>query len=46
MPIMNRIRDFLASPQGRRATDRGRQMAADPRNRQRARDLFARFRRR
>jgi hypothetical protein len=46
MPIMNRIRDFLASPQGRRLTDAGRRAAADPRNRERARGLFSRLRRR
>jgi hypothetical protein len=44
MPIMNRIRAFLSSPQGRRATDHGRRMAADPRNRERARSFLARLR--
>jgi hypothetical protein len=46
MPIMDRIRSFLASPRGRQITDQGRRMAADPRNQQRARGLLARFRRR
>jgi hypothetical protein len=46
MPIIDRIRTFLASPQGRRLTDQGRRMAADPRNQQRARGLLARLRRR
>jgi hypothetical protein len=46
MPLLQRIRTFLASPQGRRVTDQGRRMAADPRNRQRATSLLARFRRR
>ncbi|WP_198961417.1 hypothetical protein [Pseudonocardia sp. MH-G8] len=46
MPLLQRIRAFLASPQGRRMTDQGRRMAADPRNRERARGLFARLRRR
>jgi hypothetical protein len=46
MPLLQRIRTFLASPQGRRMTDQGRRMAADPRNRERARGLFARLRRR
>ena len=41
---MQRIRAFLTSPQGRRLTDQGRRMAADPRNRQRARGLLARLR--
>ena len=43
---MHRIRTFLSSPQGRRLTDQGRRMAADPRNRSRARGLLARLRRR
>jgi hypothetical protein len=46
MPILNRIRSFLASPQGRRMTQQGRRMAADPRNRQRARSFLTRLRRR
>jgi hypothetical protein len=46
MPLLQRIRAFLASPQGRRMTDQGRRMAADPRNRERARGLLARLRRR
>lgn len=37
MSLITRIRNFFASPQGRR-------MATDPRNRQRARSLLARFR--
>jgi hypothetical protein len=46
MPIMDRIRGFLSSPQGRRVTEQGRRMAADPRNRDRARGMLARLRRR
>jgi hypothetical protein len=46
MPLMDRVRRFLASPQGRKLTDQGRRAAADPRNRARARDLFSRLRRR
>jgi hypothetical protein len=46
MPLIHRIRAFLASPQGRRLTDQGRRMAADPRNRQRARSFLARLRKR
>ncbi|GAA5138902.1 hypothetical protein GCM10023320_74060 [Pseudonocardia adelaidensis] len=46
MPLMDRIRAFLASPQGRRLTDQGRRMASDPRNRERARSFLARLRRR
>jgi hypothetical protein len=44
MALLNRIRAFLVSPQGRRLTDQGRRMAADPRNRQRARGFLSRFR--
>jgi hypothetical protein len=46
MSLMQRIRTFLTSPEGRRLTDQGRRMAADPRNRDRARGLLARLRRR
>lgn len=44
MPLLNRIKSFLASPQGRRLTDRGQRMARDPRNHDRARGLLARLR--
>jgi hypothetical protein len=44
MVLLQRIRAFLAGPQGRRLTEQGRRMAADPRNRQRARGLLARLR--
>ncbi len=46
MPLFDRIRAFLAGPQGRRLTEQGRRYAADPRNQQRARGLLARLRRR
>jgi hypothetical protein len=46
VPLLARIRAFLASPQGRRLTDQGRRYASNPRNQQRARDLAARWRRR
>ena len=46
MPLLDRIRAFLSSPQGRRMTDQGRRYASDPRNQQRARGLLARLRRR
>ena len=46
MPLLDRIRTFLASPQGRRVTERGRRYASDPRNQQRARTLLDRWRRR
>jgi hypothetical protein len=44
--LIDRVRNFLRSPQGRRLTEQGRRMAADPRNRDRARGLLARLRRR
>jgi hypothetical protein len=44
MVLLQRIRAFLAGPQGRRLTEQGRRMAADPRNRYRARGLLARLR--
>ncbi len=46
MPLLARIRAFLASPQGRRLSEQGRRYASDPRNQQRARSLLARLRRR
>jgi hypothetical protein len=46
MPLLQRLRAFLSSPQGRRLSDQGRRMAADPRNRERARGFLSRLRRR
>ena len=46
MPLLDRIRTFLASPQGRRLTDQGRRYASDPRRQQQARNLLSRFRKR
>lgn len=46
MLLFAKIRNFLRSPQGQRLTDRGRRMAADPRNRARARGFLSRLRRR
>jgi len=46
MPLMDRIRGFLSSPQGRRVVDQGRRAAANPRNRERARGFLSRLRRR
>ena len=45
MPLIDRIRRFMASPQGRRLTDQGKRYASDPRRQQQARGLLARFRR-
>jgi hypothetical protein len=44
MPLLHRIRAFLRSPQGRRLSDHGRRLAADPRNRARVRGFLARLR--
>ncbi len=46
VPLLDRIRSFLATPQGRRLTDQGRRYASDPRRQQQVRDLMARLRRR
>jgi hypothetical protein len=46
MALLRRIRTFLTSPQGRRLTEQGRRMAADPRNRERARGFLSRLRHR
>ena len=46
MPILQRVKSFLQSPQGRRLTDQGRRMASDPRNRERAKGFLSRLRRR
>jgi hypothetical protein len=45
VPLLDRIRSFLTSPQGRRLTDQGRRYASDPRRQQQARELLNRFRR-
>ena len=45
VPLIDRIRSFMASPQGRRLTDQGERYASDPRSQQQARGLLARFRR-
>jgi hypothetical protein len=46
MPLLQRIRAFLAGPEGKRLTEQGRRMAADPRNQARARDFLTRLRKR
>ncbi|MCE0766211.1 hypothetical protein LWC35_25385 [Pseudonocardia kujensis] len=46
MPIVERVKRFLQSPRGRQLTDQGRRLAADPRNRERARRMVTRFRNR
>jgi hypothetical protein len=46
VPLLNQIRKFLNSPQGRQLTDRGRRYASDPNNQRRAREALDRWRRR
>ena len=43
--LLNRIKNFMRSPKGRQMTDRAREMAKDPHNRERARRAAQRFRR-
>ncbi|MGK5552989.1 hypothetical protein ACSNOI_15355 [Actinomadura kijaniata] len=44
MPLADRIRRFLRSPQGQRARNRAGQIARDPRTQAKARRLLTRFR--
>jgi hypothetical protein len=41
--IVQRIKNFLSSPQGRQAVDRGRRELAKPANQEKLRRLTARF---
>ena len=43
--LLNRITNFMRSPKGRRVTNRAREMAKDPRNRERARQAAQKLRR-
>jgi hypothetical protein len=43
--IMNRIKSFMRSPKGQQMTNKARDMAKDPRNRDRARQAAQKFRR-
>jgi len=42
--LTQRLRTFLASPQGQRAIEQGRRQLAKPENQQKLRGLLARFR--
>lgn len=42
--LINRLKAFLSSPQGRRVVDQGRRQLSDPRNRSKLQALLARFR--
>jgi hypothetical protein len=44
--LFNKIKSFMRSPRGRQVTTKAREMARDPRNRERARSAVQRFRRR
>jgi hypothetical protein len=40
VPLIDKIKRFLASPQGRRLTDQGRRWASDPRNQQKLKNMM------
>jgi hypothetical protein len=44
--LLNRIKSFLRSPKGRQMTNKARDLAKDPRNRERARRAADKLRRR
>lgn len=44
MPVVNRIKRYLQSPQGQRTKAKAQRMARDPRTQAKARRLLARFR--
>jgi hypothetical protein len=43
--LLNRIKSFMRSPKGQQLTNKSREMAKDPRNRERARQAVQRLRR-
>ena len=43
--LLNRIKNFMRSPKGQQMTHKAREMAKDPRNRERARRAAERLRR-
>ncbi len=42
--LMDRVRNYLRTPQGQRHMEKAKTMARDPRNQQKLRGLLARFR--
>lgn len=44
--IVQKIKEYLRSPQGRALTDRAKQVAKDPKNKQRVQDVVRRIRKR
>lgn len=43
--LFNKIKTFMRSPKGQQMTNKARELAKDPRNRERARQAVTRFRR-
>lgn len=43
--FLNRIKNFMRSPKGQQMTNKGREMAKDPRNRERVRQAARKLRR-
>ena len=43
--LLNKIKSFMRSPKGRQMTTKAREMAKDPRNRERAREAAQKLRR-
>lgn len=44
--VLNKIKEFLRSPQGRKLTEQLKQAAKDPKNQQRLRDAMRKLRKR
>lgn len=42
--LIDRVRAYLRSPQGRQTVEKAKRMANDPHNQRRARDLLNKFR--
>ncbi len=42
--MIDKVKDFLKSPQGRKYTDQAKRMAKDPKNREKAQGMLKRFR--
>ncbi len=42
--LIEKVQQFLKSPQGRKYTDQAKRYAQDPKNRAKAQDLLSRFR--
>ncbi|MFC5061390.1 hypothetical protein [Actinomycetospora atypica] len=41
--LFQKVQQFLKSPQGRKVSDQAKRYASDPRNRQKATDMFKKF---